>query len=148
MIGIVLLMADVAHPGLFLLVPAAVLVAIGILFLASPDIFLSNPLAAALIMLAAGCGGAVAAIPVYQRIAPTHPPIATTLDTLVGSRGLVSVEVRPHSMKGKVEVRDETWSATSDAPIAKGQVVKVVGGEGLVLKVVSVSNSTESKETA
>ncbi len=142
--GFVLLIADVAHPGLFLLVPAAVLVAIGAIFLIDPSLFAGAPLAAALILLAAGCGGAVLAIPIYQRIAPVHPPIATTLDTLKGMTALVTVDVRPGTMKGKVRVRGEVWSATADQVIPAGSQVTVTGGEGIILRVAPVSNGSGS----
>jgi membrane-bound serine protease (ClpP class) len=138
-VGILILLLDVAHPGLFLLIPSAVIIAIGTIFLVAPDVFYANPLAAALVVLAAGCGGAVIAIPLYQKLAPRHAPIASTVDTLTGMTAKVTVRVEPGTMKGKVRVRGEIWSATSDEPIPEGANVKVLGGEGIVLKVQTLS---------
>jgi membrane-bound ClpP family serine protease len=145
-VGIVVLIVDVAHPGLFLLVPAAVLVAVGVLLMAVPWLFQTNPVAAALILLAAGCGGGVAAIPIYQRIAPLQSPIATTVDTLTNMKAAVTVAVSPGNMKGKVRVRGEIWSATSDAPIPAGTEVIITGGEGVVLRVAPVPKPEKAKE--
>lgn len=140
-IGIIVLLADVAHPGLFLLVPAAVLMAIGFLFLVAPGLFTTDPLAATMVVLAAGSGGAVVAITVYQKLAPTQPPIASTMDTLSGMRGKVTVPVTPGTMKGKVRVRGEIWSATSDVTIPEGEEVVISGGEGIILKVKPASSN-------
>ncbi len=134
-IGFILLFADIAHPGLFLLIPAAVLVAVGMLLLIAPDVFYTNMLAAVLVLLAAGAGGAVVALPVYSYLAPRHAPIASTVDTLTGLPAKVTVATQPGTIKGKVRVRGEIWSATSETPIPEGTDVTVTGGEGIILKV-------------
>jgi membrane protein implicated in regulation of membrane protease activity len=145
-IGIVVLLADVAHPGLFLLIPAAVAIAVGLMLIAVPWLFFANPVAAALIILAVGCGGGVAAIPIYQRIAPLQHPIATTVDTLTNMRASVVVAIQPKNMKGKVRVRGEVWSATSDVAIPAGEEVVITGGQGIVLNVSPVPSETKENE--
>jgi membrane-bound serine protease (ClpP class) len=142
-VGIVVLVIDVAHPGLFLLIPAAVLVAVGLMLMVVPALFSTNPVAAALILLAAGCGGGVAAIPIYQRIAPLQSPIASTVGSLTGSKAVVTVPTSPGNIKGKIRIRGEVWSAKSDEPIASGTEVIVTGGEGIILTVTPVSTPKE-----
>jgi membrane-bound serine protease (ClpP class) len=144
-VGIVVLVVDVAHPGLFLLIPAAVLVAVGLMLMVVPGLFQTNPVAAALILLAAGCGGGVAAIPIYQRIAPLQSPIASTVGSLTGAKAVVTVPVTPGNIKGKVRIRGEIWSARSDASIAAGTEVVVTGGEGIILNVAPASDAKEEK---
>jgi membrane protein implicated in regulation of membrane protease activity len=134
-IGFVMLLADIAHPGLFLLIPAAVLVAAGLILLLAPDVFYTNTVAAVLVIMAAGAGGAVIALPVYSKLAPRHAPLASTIETLTGLTARVVTSVEPNSMKGKVRVRGEVWSATADRTIPEGSDVEIIGGEGIILKV-------------
>jgi membrane protein implicated in regulation of membrane protease activity len=72
---------------------------------------------------------------VYKRIAP--PEVSTTtssVDTLVGKRGVAVGEITPQS--GHVRIEGEQWGARSTSPIAAGTRVQVVGREGnLVLNV-------------
>lgn len=147
LVGLVVLILDVAHPGLFLLIPAAVMVAIGIMLMIAPNFFSQDPLVAALLLLAVGCGGAVVAIPVYQRIAPQHPPIASTIGTMTGLDATVTVATQPGTIKGKIRARGEVWSATSERPIPEGSLVRIVGGEGIILKVEQIPKEEEEAKS-
>ena len=62
-----------------------------------------------------------------------HLPPAAGLERLIGTNGVVARELDP---EGVVQVASETWTATTDiGPVPKGRHVKVVGVEGLRLKV-------------
>jgi membrane protein implicated in regulation of membrane protease activity len=53
--------------------------------------------------------------------------------------GVVEVEVVPNSLKGKVRIDHDTWSATSGSLIPAGRRVKVVASEGVHVTVEEVS---------
>lgn len=64
---------------------------------------------------------------------PHHGP-----ETLLGRQGRVVTPMTPH---GQVMVDGERWRATSDMPCAVGDVVEIVGAEGLELTVRPVGAS-------
>jgi inner membrane protein len=129
--GIILLVVEIAHPGVFLLIPSCVLIAAGILAVFFPSILESWYGAAVILLVALGAG--LLTIPYYKRIAPVGPPETTIPTSITGETGLVISPVIPDSLKGKVRVRSEIWSARSKVPIPAGTHVKVVGGEGVTV---------------
>jgi membrane-bound serine protease (ClpP class) len=71
-----------------------------------------------------------------------HLPALTGPERLVGAQGLATTAIDP---RGTARVASELWTVDSvGGPIARGAVVKVVGAEGLRLKVEPV---TEPEET-
>lgn len=141
-VGLILIIVEVNHPGAFLLIPAAMASAAGLVLIFLPNVFLENPLAAAFLLLGVGVLGGAASIPLYRKIAPTHPTISTTIDSLQNQTARVVVSVEPGSMKGKVKVRGEVWSATADEPIPEGTEVRIVGGAGVTLNVAPLESSS------
>jgi len=67
-------------------------------------------------------------------------PAATGAEGLVGELGIVEDEIRE---RGRVRVRGEYWTAASDKPISKGERVRVVAVEQLVLRVAPDTDSAE-----
>ncbi len=62
-------------------------------------------------------------------------PVVTGGEALLGSEGeTLSWQDR----EGRVRVRGEIWQARADAPLAAGSRIKVVGRDGLVLRVESI----------
>ncbi len=59
-------------------------------------------------------------------------PAAAGAEGLLGEVGIVEDEI---DERGRVRVRGEYWTAASDQPISKGERVRVVGVERLVLRV-------------
>lgn len=57
---------------------------------------------------------------------------ATGREGMVSERGLARTDLAP---RGKVSVHGEIWDAVSEAPVAAGQQVEVVGVDGLLLRV-------------
>jgi membrane protein implicated in regulation of membrane protease activity len=59
------------------------------------------------------------------------------LDDFVGKLATVIEDIDPSRNSGKVEFRGTHWFARSEAPIAKGRVVRIVARENLTLSVQS-----------
>ncbi len=57
---------------------------------------------------------------------------ATGREGMVSERGVARTDLAP---RGKVSVHGEIWDAVSEAPVAAGQQVEVVGIDGLLLRV-------------
>lgn len=57
--------------------------------------------------------------------------MTTVATSLVGMKGMVTTDVYPHTLRGKVEIEHDTWSATSETMISKGKLVVVVSSEGV-----------------
>lgn len=71
------------------------------------------------------------AIKLYQKLAPPEPPTTTVGTSLIGKHGTVTVEVRPKAITGKVEVENQTWSATAGNVIPVGTDVVIVESRGV-----------------
>ena len=68
--------------------------------------------------------------------------VVSGAEYLLGAEGEAMEDI---SEQGNVFVVSETWQAQSDVPIRKGQAIRVVGREGLLLQVKPLS-SQESEE--
>jgi inner membrane protein len=132
-LGVLLLLAEISSPGTFLLVPATVLIVLGFMGMVYPDLLLSiySPLIAVLILVPM----TYVTIKLYQRLAPPAPPETTVATSLVGKEGIVTVEIKPNQITGKVRIEHDMWSATADHIIPKGVHVVVVASEGVHVKV-------------
>ena len=136
-VGIVLFAIELIHPGALLLIPGSILLVAGLLYVFFPQVLLGGPIGPILIILAA-VGTAIAEIPLYRYFAPVHRPMTTTSSGLTGEVGVVIVPTIPDTLKGKVRVKSEIWSAQSDQPIPAGTHVRVVSGEGVAIRVVPI----------
>jgi membrane protein implicated in regulation of membrane protease activity len=128
-IGVIMLLAEAASPGSFILVPATVLLVLGAIGLLSPDWLLSwwAPLAAVIVLVPT----TIITIKLYQRLAPPVAPETTVATSLVGMKGVVTSKVVPNDLKGKVRIDHDTWSATSTNTIPVGKMVVVKSSEGV-----------------
>ena len=136
-LGIILFAFELIHPGALLLIPGSILLVAGFLYLFLPSTLLDSWVGPFAIVLAAVVAGLVE-IPYYRWVAPTHRPMSTTSGGLVGEEGIVLAPVEPNTLRGKIRVRSEVWSAKSDHPIPVGTRVKVVHGEGVSVSVVPI----------
>ncbi len=148
-IGWILVLAGVAlfgfelfHPGALLLIPGSVLLAAGVLYLFLPNVLLDSWLGVVIIVLAA-IAAALLEIPFYRHLSPGHPPMTTTTGTQVGREGIVIAKVVPNTLKGKVRIGSEIWSATTEVPIDEGTPIRVVAGAGVSLTVVARDPATK-----
>jgi membrane protein implicated in regulation of membrane protease activity len=128
-IGVIMLLAEAATPGSFILVPATVLLVLGAIGLVFPDWLLSwwAPLAAVILLVPT----TIITIKLYQKLAPPVPPETTVASSLVGMEGVVTTEVKPNDLRGKVRIDHDTWSATSMKVIPVGTSVVVKSSEGV-----------------
>lgn len=135
--GVILLGLELAHPGALLLVPSFVLLAAGVVItIFGAGLLTSLPGIAAIV--AAAIFAALIEIPYYRWVAPTHRPMTTTSAGMAGQLGVITAAVQPNTMRGKVRVQREIWSAQSDQPIPEGTEVRIVAGDGVTLQVVPV----------
>ncbi|UCE91116.1 MAG: NfeD family protein [Methanobacteriota archaeon] len=129
-IGVLMLLAEAASPGAFIIVPATVLLVLGGVGLIYPDWLLTwwAPLAAVIVLVPM----TLVTMKIYQNLAPPAPPETTVGTSLVGQMGVVVSDVHPHSLRGKVRIQHDTWSATSRTTmIPAGTRVVVTASEGV-----------------
>ncbi len=75
----------------------------------------------------------IVAIIFYVGIEAQFKRVKTGKEALIGAKGIATSDLKP---KGEVRVMGEFWEATAkDGEIATGQVVEVVGLEGMFLVV-------------
>lgn len=132
--GVVLLASELVHPGALLLIPGSILLVAGFLYLFLPNVLLDSYFGPVAIVVTAILA-ALVEIPYYRWVAPTHRPLSTTSGGLVGEEGIVIAAVVPNTLKGKIRVQSEVWSARSDRPIPVGSRVRVTKGEGVSVTV-------------
>jgi len=128
-IGILFLIAEAFSPGAFMVIPGTVILIIGLIGAAFPDILFS--LWSPVIAVAIAIPVTLATVYLYKSLAKPEPPATTVMESLVGKRGTVTVATEAGNMKGKVKIGSDTWSATSDSPIEAGAEVEVESSEGV-----------------
>ena len=70
-------------------------------------------------------------------------PVVSGIEELVGSEALV---VEDFEQEGRVTIHSENWSALCNTPLQKGQTVKVIGVDGLTLKVEPLNTEKQELE--
>ncbi len=142
-VGVILLIAEAASPGTFLIVPGTVLLILGAIGLVEPDLLMSwwAPLVVAVILIPI----TLLTIKGYQRLAPPAPPETTVASSLTGKVGNVKIEVQPGTLKGKVQIDNDVWSATSDTTIAVGTPIRVKCSEGVHVVVEELREPAENR---
>jgi membrane protein implicated in regulation of membrane protease activity len=133
-VGIILLAFELVHPGALLLIPGSILLVAGFLYLFLPDVLLDSYIGPVAIVVVAVVA-ALIEIPYYRWVAPTHSPLSTTSGGLVGAEGIVIAPIVPNTLRGKVRVRSEVWSAKASVEIPEGTRVRIVHGEGVSVTV-------------
>lgn len=128
-VGVILFIVEVASPGFFVAIPASVLIILGALGMVLDGFFLGmwSPIVAIAVTVPAFLGTMYA----YKKLAPPQPPTTTVGRSLVGKRGIVDTDIIPNTIKGKVRIENQTWSATSDHYIPKETLVEVVESKGV-----------------
>jgi len=135
-IGIGLMVAEAMYPGFFVAVPGTVLLVMGTVFILLPEIFEQwSPI----IMVVTALLASIATLMLYRKIAPGQKPSSTSMDSLVGMKGFVTIDIQPDSISGKVKLTNRIWSATSESPIPAGRKVEVLSSEGVHVKVIELT---------
>ena len=78
-------------------------------------------------------------MPVFERV--RQQPVLTADDLLIGARGRVVSAINP---TGTVNVRGETWTATSERPLKPGDDVIILERDGLQVIVEGVKHKRSS----
>jgi membrane protein implicated in regulation of membrane protease activity len=134
-LGFCFLAAEALHPGFFIAVPGTVLLVMGAIFILLPGVFEQwSPI----IMVVTAIVASIGTIMIYRRIAPGQKPFTTSMDTLAGKKGIVTIDIDPGSISGKVRIDNQIWSATSDTSISTGTAIEVTESEGVHVKVVEM----------
>jgi len=135
--GAVLLLVEVHSPGFFATVPATVMIALGVLVLLGIDIYSSG--LGAIVGVSVAIVAGVITVYVYGRMTPDESPTTVSRDSLIGREGIVTKDVDPRSLSGKVNVSSAEWSAHSTGSVIRaGRRVKVVDSEGVHIVVEEV----------
>jgi inner membrane protein len=138
--GLILIAIEFVHPGAFLLIPGSVVLVGGLMYIFAYPV-LTATVYGPLIVAAVAIIAVLGTLPYYRRIGAIHRPMSTTPESLAGEVGVVIVPVVPDSLRGKVRVQSEVWSARSDRPIPAGTHVRVQGGQGVSVWVLPVDGS-------
>ncbi|NLI73940.1 MAG: NfeD family protein [Euryarchaeota archaeon] len=138
-IGIIMLIAEIFSPGVFMVVPATVLIVLGAIGMIAPDILLSwwSPIIAVILIVPL----MLITVKMYQKLSPPMPPTTTVATSLIGQEGVVVTMVCPGNLKGKVKIDSDVWSATSDEAIPVGARVKVIHSEGVHVRVKNIGEA-------
>ena len=133
-IGLILLTIEALTPGFFAVIPGAVLVVVGVLgyFV---DGFFDNMLLLVGSTIIVTVVVIIITIKGYQILAKPEPPATTVASSLIGKEGVVTTDVKPGNLRGKVKIDSDTWSATSEDHIRSGTEVVVYDAEGVHVKV-------------
>ena len=143
----VVLALEFVHPGALLLIPGSILLVGGLLYLFLPDFLLDTPWGLVIVVVSA-IVATILEIPYYRYIAPTHGPMTTTAAGLVGEVGTVVAPVIPDTLRGKVRIKSEIWSAQASHPIPVGTKVRIVSGEGVAVEVAPLEESAPTTASA
>ena len=127
--GALFIIIEAFSPGAFMVIPGVVLVILGLIGVFVPDVLFTiwSPIVA----VAVAFPVTLATIKLYHKLAQPMPPSTTVTESLVGKTGKVVVPTEPGTMKGKVKIDSDTWSATSDEAIGEGELVEVESSEGV-----------------
>ena len=134
-IGLGLLIVEASQPGFFVAVPGTILIVLGAVTILIPEIAQDY---APVIIVVTAVVSSILTITLYRKMAPGQKPQSTSMDNLAGKEGVVVKKVTPDSIKGKVEIENQMWSATADSIIEEGKKVIIISSEGVHIKVKEV----------
>ncbi len=134
-IGLILLIGEVHIPGFFIAIPGTILLILGlaIMIMGNVDI-----VTASILIIISAIGSSLFTLWFYRKLGEPELPSTTTPDQFVGKTGIVTKEIEPGTLKGKVRIDHQIWSATADKKIEEGKKVIVKKAEGVHLVVEEV----------
>ncbi len=128
-IGIVLIIVEASEPGFFIAIPGGVMITLGVIAVAFPEILISiwTPLILAAVVIPL----MFLSMKMYQRISPPTIPTTTMSTSLVGEIGKVLAPVEPDDIIGKIKIKNQIWSATAESHIPAGKKAQVIEARGV-----------------
>ncbi len=133
-VGIALFIFEAAEPGFFIAIPAGVLIVLGVMAVAYPELLVSiwTPIILAITVIPL----MILSMKLYQKISPPTKPTTTMGTSLVGQKGKVMQKIMPDEISGKIKINNQLWSATADEEIPEGEKVQIVESRGVHVKVI------------
>ena len=118
-LGVLLLWLELHAPGMFLIVPSTVLIVLGALGILFPDLLFSwwAPIAAVIVLVPV----TYLTLKLYLRLSAPAPPETVVASSLVGMKGIVTVDVFPDN-SGQGLIENDTWSATAESLSPKARM--------------------------
>lgn len=129
-IGVLLIAAELATPGFFIGAIGTAFLVMGALLLFLPVEYINSPVFPIIGLVVAGTSMMVS-IMFYRKLGATQPTTTTITESNVGKIGMVTVDVQPGVLKGKVRIQHQIWSATADEHIPVGTKVRIVDWDGV-----------------
>ncbi len=129
-IGVLLIAAELATPGFFIGAIGTAFIVMGGLLIFLPPEYINSPIFPIIGLVVAGTSMMVS-IMLYRRLGRTQPTTTTITESNVGKIGVVTVDVEPGLLKGKVRIQHQIWSATAEKQIPAGTKVRVVDWDGV-----------------
>ena len=143
-IGVFLLIIEVFTPGqTFMAIPGTVSVVLGVMSMILGPWLFSTIWYAPVIALLIALPTTIFTMWGYQKLSKGHRPTTTMGDSLVGRQGIVTTAIIPDTVKGKVKIGSQSWSATADDEIPIGSKVEVISSEGVHVRVELIENITK-----
>lgn len=143
LLGVILMIAEVMAPSFGVLgIGGIISLVIGSIILIDTDVpgfVVSRPLIGAIGVV--GSLGLMAII--WFAVRARERPVVSGREQLLGERGTA---MESFETRGEVFVHSERWTASSAAPVQEGQVVEVIGVNGLNLEVKPLNGAKGDKE--
>jgi membrane-bound ClpP family serine protease len=140
-VGFIFLLVEVATPGqTFMAIPGTVLVVLGIISMAVPTWLFSEFWYAPVVTALIAAPVTLITIWFYRMFGMGGPPMTTVGSSLIGRQGVVTVPIIPDTLRGKVRIGNQIWSAVSDKTIPGGTKVEVVSSEGVHVHVEKIED--------
>jgi membrane protein implicated in regulation of membrane protease activity len=133
LIGAIFIIIEALSPGAFMIIPGTVLVIVGIIGYMVPGFITS--IYSPIVGLCIAVPTTLITIKGYQLLGKPEPPATTVNSSVIGRKGIVTAATDSETLKGKVKIDSETWSAQSDEPLAVGTHVIIEAAEGVHVKV-------------
>ncbi|MGM0509942.1 MAG: NfeD family protein [Thermoplasmatota archaeon] len=132
-VGIALFIFEAAEPGFFIAIPGGVLVVLGVMAVAYPNLLVSiwTPIILAIVVIPL----MILSMKIYQKMSPPTKPTTTMGTSLVGQKAKVMQKIKPDEISGKIKVNNQLWSATADEEIPEGALVQIIESKGVHVKV-------------
>ncbi len=112
--------------------------AVGALIALIVSLFIDNILIQAVVFIISSALLLVLTKPLVKKFVKNNETVPTNVFRLIGKEGVVLENIDSINGTGKVKVKGELWSATSDENIEKDTKVKVISINGVKLKVEKV----------
>jgi membrane protein implicated in regulation of membrane protease activity len=128
-LGLIMVAVEAIVPGGYVIIFGAILIALGVYAVLWPDFLFTWK--TVLVAAAVGIPVTAGTVWLYTKLGSPEPPTTTITDSLIGREGIVVTDIIPGTLKGKVKIGSDIWSADSDEELSKDTAVVVDHSEGV-----------------